>query len=320
MRWFITGGAGFIGSHFVAHILDTYPQDEVICYDALTYAGNLAYIEKYIPDPRFVFVKGDICDQKALDDVLSCASVDAVVNFAAESHVDRSIENAQAFLQTNVAGVGMLLDAVNAYGIPRFHQVSTDEVYGDVAIDEKELRSESHDLRPSSPYAASKAAADLLTLSYARTHRTPVTISRSSNNYGTHQHTEKLIPKVISMAKNHLPVPIYGDGENIRDWLHVKDHCRAIDFIVRFGSVGEIYHVAGGHELSNNALVAKILSIIKDTQNIHAQTIHVPDRAGHDLRYAISCEKIFKTLGFRPVTPFDEGLADTVAWYLANLP
>lgn len=310
----VTGGAGFIGGNFICYWLKNHPQDKVLCFDKLTYAGNLETLEDFKENPNFTFMKGDICDRDETDTLFRKEKPDVVVNFAAESHVDRSIDSPGVFLETNIIGVGVLLDTCRRYGISRFHQVSTDEVYGDLPLDRPELLfSESSPLHTSSPYSASKASADLLTLAYYRTFRVPVTISRCSNNYGPYHFPEKLIPLTIVNAIDGEPIPIYGKGENIRDWLYVEDHCSAIDCILTNGREGEVYNIGGHHERSNLQVVKTILRELGKPESLIS---FVADRQGHDRRYAIDPAKINRELGWRPATEFEDGIRKTVQWYL----
>lgn len=315
MKYLVTGGAGFIGSNFIYHILAEHPEDRVVCLDKLTYAGNLVTLERAFADPRFSFVKGDICDKAAVDKLFAREKFDFAVNFAAESHVDRSISDPQIFLTTNVIGTQVLLDASLNYGVKRFHQISTDEVYGDLPTDSGAAFSEVSPLRASSPYSASKAAADLLVMAYCRTYGANVSISRSSNNYGAYQLPEKLIPLTIQRALAGESIPVYGDGLNVRDWLHVKDHCRAVDLILRRGRAGAIYNVGGGNELANIQIVRRVLSLLGCSESL---ITYVTDRKGHDRRYAVDCSKIRGELGWTPQTDFDAGLEKTVRWYVKN--
>ena len=316
MRHFVTGGAGFIGTNYIRYILEKYPEDEVVCVDKLTYAGNYDNLKIFENESRFKFEKVDICDRKAIYSLFEKYTVDVVVNFAAESHVDRSIENPEIFLITNVIGTEVLLDAVNKYGVKRFHQVSTDEVYGDLPLDRPDLQFEEHwNLKTSSPYSASKASADLLCLAYCRTFGTPVTISRCSNNYGPYQFPEKLIPLMIEKAQRDEQLPVYGDGKNVRDWLYVEDHCSAVDAIVRKGKIGEIYNVGGNNEKANIEIVKIILQVVEKSESI---ITYVKDRPGHDRRYAINSGKIQKELGWKPETDFDTGIRKTIEWYKNN--
>lgn len=314
MKILVTGCAGFIGANFTRFLLENYPDDCVVGVDCLTYAASDEALEELcaLGAERFAFYHADITSEKAIDEIFRREAPDVVVNFAAESHVDRSICDAALFISTNVDGVRVLLDASVRHGVRRFHQVSTDEVYGDLPLDSVEKFTESSPLLPSSPYSASKAAADLLTLAYARTHGLSVSISRSSNNYGRYQHREKLIPTVIFSALSGESVPIYGDGKNERDWLCVIDNCRAIDMIVRHGRAGEIYNVGTGVSVNNLTMARKILSLLGKS---NALIEHVDDRKGHDVKYRIDCAKIQGELGWKPQTEIDEGLSKTVKWY-----
>lgn len=316
MKILVTGGAGFIGSNFVYYELDNYPNDEVICLDKLTYAGNLETLEIAMKNPKFKFVKGDIADRAFVDELFASEKPDVVVNFAAESHVDRSIENPEIFLQTNVIGTSILMDACRKYGNIRYHQVSTDEVYGDLPLDRPDLFfTETTPLHTSSPYSASKASADLLVQAYYRTYKLPVTISRCSNNYGPYHFPEKLIPLMIANALNDKKLPVYGKGENVRDWLYVEDHCSAIDLIIRKGKIGEVYNI-GGHNERTNLDVVK--TIIKELGKSEDLIEFVTDRPGHDRRYAIDPTKIHNELGWLPATKFDDGIKKTIDWYLTH--
>ena len=318
MKWFVTGGAGFIGSNFVFYMLDKYPEDQIICLDKLTYAGNLETLEGVMENPGFTFVKGDIADREAVYALFEKERPDIVVNFAAESHVDRSVVDPGIFLQTNILGTGVLMDACRKYGIQRYHQVSTDEVYGDLPLDRPDLFfTEETPIHTSSPYSASKASADLLVQAYHRTFGLPVSISRCSNNYGPYHFPEKLIPLMIANALNDKPLPVYGTGENVRDWLYVTDHCAAIDLIVRKGRVGEVYNIGGHNERTNLQVVKTILKALDKPESLIR---FVTDRPGHDMRYAIDPSKIHKELGWLPETPFDEGIQKTIRWYLNNKP
>lgn len=318
MKIVVTGGAGFIGGNFVYHMLKKYPEYEIICLDKLTYAGNMETLEKAMSNPKFKFVKADIADRDAVYGLFETEKPDVIVNFAAESHVDRSISDPGIFLQTNIMGTGVLLDACRKYGIKRYHQVSTDEVYGDLPLDRPDLFfTEETPLHTSSPYSASKASADLLVLAYYRTFKVPVTISRCSNNYGPYHFPEKLIPLMIANALNDKPLPVYGKGENVRDWLYVEDHCSAIDLIIHNGRVGEVYNI-GGHNERTNLEVVK--TIIRELGKSESLIHYVTDRPGHDRRYAIDPTKIHDELGWEPTTRFDDGIKQTVAWYLANRP
>lgn len=316
MKIIVTGGAGFIGSNFVYYELDNYPEDEIICLDKLTYAGNLETLEVAMKNPKFKFVKGDIADRKFVYDLFETEKPDIIVNFAAESHVDRSIENPEIFLRTNIIGTSVLMDACRKYGITRYHQVSTDEVYGDLPLDRPDLFfTETTPLHTSSPYSASKASADLLVQAYHRTYKLPVTISRCSNNYGPYHFPEKLIPLMIANALNDKKLPVYGKGENVRDWLYVEDHCSAIDLIIRKGRVGEVYNI-GGHNEKTNLEVVK--TIIKELGKSEDLIEFVTDRPGHDRRYAIDPTKIHNELGWLPATKFNDGIKKTIDWYLTH--
>jgi dTDP-glucose 4,6-dehydratase len=318
MKIVVTGGAGFIGGNFVYHMLNKYPEYEIICLDKLTYAGNMETLEQAMKNPKFTFVKADIADREAVYSLFETEKPDVIVNFAAESHVDRSITDPGIFLQTNIMGTGVLLDACRKYGIKRYHQVSTDEVYGDLPLDRPDLFfTEETPLHTSSPYSASKASADLLVLAYYRTFKVPVTISRCSNNYGPYHFPEKLIPLMIANALNDKSLPVYGKGENVRDWLYVEDHCSAIDLIIHNGRVGEVYNI-GGHNERTNLEVVK--TIIKELGKSESLIHYVTDRPGHDRRYAIDPTKIHDELGWEPTTRFDDGIKLTVEWYLANRP
>ncbi len=316
MKIIVTGGAGFIGSNFIFYLLKNYPRDRVICLDKLTYAGNLSTLAGVMENPNFRFVKGDICDRAAVNRLFEEEKPDVVVNFAAESHVDRSIEDPGIFLQTNILGTATLMDACRKYGIGRYHQVSTDEVYGDLPLDRPDLFfTETTPIHTSSPYSASKASADLLVLAYHRTYGLPVTISRCSNNYGPYHFPEKLIPLMIINALHDKPLPVYGTGENVRDWLYVEDHCRAIDLIVRKGCPGEIYNVGGHNEMRNIDIVKLICQTLGKPESL---ITYVTDRKGHDLRYAIDPSKIHRELGWLPQTRFADGIQKTISWYLEN--
>ena len=316
MKIIITGGAGFIGGNFVHYMLNKYPNDQFICLDLLTYAGNLATIEQVMDKDNFKFIKGDIADRKLVYEIFESENPDIIVNFAAESHVDRSIENPEVFLQTNVIGTSVLLDACRKYGITRYHQVSTDEVYGDLPLDRPDLFfTEETPIHTSSPYSASKASADLLVQAYHRTFDVPITISRCSNNYGPYHYPEKLIPLMIKNALEEKSLPVYGKGENVRDWLYVEDHCVAIDLIIRNGKVGEVYNI-GGHNEKTNLEVVKI--ILKELNKPESLITYVADRLGHDLRYAIDPTKMQQQLNWKPTTTFEEGIKKTIKWYLEN--
>ena len=314
----VTGGAGFIGSNFIFHMLKSHPDYRVICLDALTYAGNLSTLEPVMENGKFRFVKASITDRKAVFDLFEEEKPDIIVNFAAESHVDRSIENPSVFLETNIMGTQVLLDACRKFGIKRFHQVSTDEVYGDLPLDRPDLFfTEETPIHTSSPYSASKAAADLLVQAYHRTFKVPVTISRCSNNYGPYHFPEKLIPLMIANALNDKPLPVYGKGENVRDWLYVEDHCKAIDLIIHKGTVGEVYNIGGHNEMRNIDIVKTIVHELGKSEEL---ITYVTDRAGHDLRYAIDPTKIHNELGWLPETKFQDGIKKTIKWYLDNKP
>ncbi len=309
MRLVVTGGAGFIGSNFIRHVLTTHPEDSVVNLDKLTYAGNLANLADLSVSPRYRFVQGDICDGPVVRDVL--AGADALVNFAAESHVDRSLVEPDAFLRTDVFGVFTLLEAVRELGTPRFLHIGTDEVYGSVM--EGSSR-ETDPVQPRNPYSASKAGGDLLALAYWETHRVPVVITRSSNNFGPYQYPEKVIPLFITNALDDEPLPLYGDGRNVRDWLYVLDNCAAIDLVLRKGREGEIYNVGGGNEVENIALTRHILRLLGKPESLITP---VKDRAGHDRRYSLDSSKV-RALGWAPAHRFDDALADTVSWYRAR--
>ena len=311
----VTGGAGFIGSNFIYYMHRNHPDYRLVCIDALTYAGNLYTLD----DSRkgnFRFVLGDITDRKTVFDLCEEENFDAIVNFAAESHVDRSIENPEVFLKTNILGTQVLLDACNKYGIARYHQVSTDEVYGDLPLDRPDLFfTEDTPIHTSSPYSASKASADLLVMAYHRTFGTPVTISRCSNNYGPYQFPEKLIPLMISKALADEKLPVYGEGLNVRDWLYVDDHCKAIDMILENGRIGEVYNIGGHNEKANIDVVKTILKAVGKDESL---ITYVKDRPGHDMRYAIDPAKIHSELGWTPETLFNDGIQKTIDWYLNN--
>ena len=312
----VTGGAGFIGGNLVYYMLKKYPDYRIICLDKLTYAGNFSTIEPLMANPNFRFVKEDICDIAAVDKLFQEEKPDVVVNFAAESHVDRSIENPGVFLQTNIIGTQVLMDACRKYGIKRYHQVSTDEVYGDLPLDRPDLFfTEETPLHTSSPYSSSKAGADLLVMSYYRTYGLPVTISRCSNNYGPYHFPEKLIPLMIANALADKPLPVYGEGLNVRDWLYVEDHCKAIDLIIHKGKVGEVYNVGGHNEKRNIDIVKLICAELGKPESL---ITYVADRKGHDMRYAIDPSKIHRELGWLPETKFADGIKKTIKWYLEN--
>ena len=314
MNMLVTGGAGFIGSNFIFYMRKRYPELELTCVDKLTYAGNIETLEPITDDPKFRFFKADITDAQAIGEIFLRQKPDVVVNFAAESHVDRSIEHPSVFLETNIIGVQVLLDACRKFGAGRFHQVSTDEVYGDLPLDRPDLLfTEESPLRTSSPYSASKAAADLLCGAYCRTYGLFVTISRCSNNYGPYQFPEKLIPLIITNALGNKPIPVYGAGLNVRDWLYVEDHCAAIDLIVRRGQSGRVYNVGGHGEMRNIDLVTQVLDILGKPRSLIS---YVADRKGPDLRYAIDPTRLKTELGWAPNTALETGLAQTVRWYL----
>ena len=316
MTIIVTGGAGFIGSNFIFHMLEAHPGNRIICLDKLTYAGNLSTLKPVTDNPRFRFVKADICDREAVYQLFEEEHPDIVVNFAAESHVDRSIVNPQIFLETNIIGTSVLMDACRKYGITRFHQVSTDEVYGDLPLDQPDLFfTEETPLHTSSPYSSSKAGADLLALAYHRTYGLPVTISRCSNNYGPYQFPEKLIPLMIINCLKNKPLPVYGKGLNVRDWLYVEDHCKAVDLIIHKGREGEVYNV-GGHNEMHNIDIVKL--VCKELGKSESLITYVTDRKGHDMRYAIDPAKIQNELGWVPETKFADGIKRTVKWYLEH--
>ncbi len=316
MKILITGGAGFIGANFCEYELAHHPEDTYLCVDALTYAGNLASLEKVLSLPNFTFVRGDIADRAFINDLFAREKPDIVANFAAESHVDRSVTDPEVFLRTNIIGTQVLMDACRQYGVGRFHQVSTDEVYGDLPLDRPDLFfTEQTPLHTSSPYSASKASADLLVLAYARTFKLPVSITRCSNNYGPYHFPEKLIPLMITRALADQSLPVYGKGENVRDWLYVEDHCSAIDLVMRKGRAGEVYNVGGHNERANIDVVKAILRELDKPETL---ITFVTDRPGHDMRYAIDPSKINAELGWLPTTRFEDGIRHTVQWYLDN--
>jgi len=316
MTILVTGGAGFIGGNFLHIMTKKHPDDRYVCIDALTYAGNMETLEPILNLPNFRFVHANICDRAAVEKLFEEEHFDVVINFAAESHVDRSIVNPQLFLETNIIGTSILMDACRKYGIRRYHQVSTDEVYGDLPLDRPDLLfTEETPLHTSSPYSSSKASADLLVLAYHRTFGLPVTISRCSNNYGPYQFPEKLIPLMIQKAKNGEKLPVYGDGKNVRDWLHVADHCEAIDLIVRKGRDGEVYNVGGHNERNNLQVVKTILRALGRNEDL---IDYVKDRLGHDRRYAIDPSKIEKELGWKPKYNFESGIRETIQWNIEN--
>ncbi|MDR1465285.1 MAG: dTDP-glucose 4,6-dehydratase [Oscillospiraceae bacterium] len=316
MTLLITGAAGFIGSNFTYYWQEHAPEDRLILLDALTYAGNRGTLDGVLTQPNVQFVHGDITDRALVEDLFAAERFGAVVNFAAESFVDRSITHPDIFLRSNILGVQVLMDACRAHGNVRFHQVSTDEVYGDLPLDRPDLFfTEETPLHTSSPYSASKAAADLLVLAYHRTYGLPVTVSRCSNNYGPYQFPEKMIPLMIAKALADQPLPVYGTGTNIRDWLYVDDHCRAIDRILKDGQPGEVYNVGGHNERDNLTVVRAILRKLGKPECL---ITYVADRAGHDLRYAIDPAKIHRELGWLPETDFDDGIDQTIDWYLSH--
>ena len=316
MTVIVTGGAGFIGSNFIYYMMNNHPEYRIVCVDSLTYAGNPNNLKAIANKPNFRFCRTDITDREAVYRIFEEEKPDIIVNFAAESHVDRSVSDPTVFLTTNVIGTSVLMDACRRYGIKRFHQVSTDEVYGDLPLDRPELFfTENTPLRTSSPYSASKASADLLVMAYHRTYGLPVTISRCSNNYGPYQFPEKLIPLMTVNALENKPLPVYGNGENIRDWLYVEDHCKAIDLIISKGRAGEIYNVGGHNEMKNIDIVKTILSVLGKSDEL---ITYVEDRKGHDLRYAVDPSKIEHELDWKPEKDFSEGIKETVKWYIDN--
>ena len=316
MTVLVTGGAGFIGGNFIHYMLKKYPDYKIICVDCLTYAGNMSTLKEAMENKNFVFYKTDICDRQAIYDIFENEKPDIVINFAAESHVDRSIENPEVFLKTNILGTQVMMDACRKYGNIRYHQVSTDEVYGDLPIDRPDLFfTEETPIHTSSPYSSSKAGADLLVLAYYRTYGLPVTISRCSNNYGPYYFPEKLIPLMIANALADKPLPVYGTGENIRDWLYVEDHCKAIDLIAHKGRIGEVYNVGGHNEMANIDIVKLICQKLGKPESL---ITFVTDRKGHDMRYAIDPTKIHTELGWLPETKFADGIDKTITWYLEN--
>ena len=316
MTVLVTGGAGFIGGNFIHYMLKKYPDYKIICVDCLTYAGNMSTLKEAMENKNFVFYKTDICDRQAIYDIFENEKPDIVINFAAESHVDRSIENPEVFLKTNILGTQVMMDACRKYGNIRYHQVSTDEVYGDLPIDRPDLFfTEETPIHTSSPYSSSKAGADLLVLAYYRTYGLPVTISRCSNNYGPYHFPEKLIPLMIANALADKPLPVYGTGENIRDWLYVEDHCKAIDLIAHKGRIGEVYNVGRHNEMANIDIVKLICQKLGKPESL---ITFVTDRKGHDMRYAIDPTKIHTELGWLPETKFADGIDKTITWYLEN--
>ena len=316
MKILLTGGAGLIGSNYIFYMRKIHPDYDLLCVDKLTYAGNLETLDSVMENPKFFFIKADIADREAVYNIFETHHPDIVVNFAAESHVDRSIEDPSIFLQTNVLGTQVLLDACRKYGVKRYHQVSTDEVYGDLPLDRPDMFfTEQTPLHTSSPYSASKAAADLLCNAYQRTYGLPITISRCSNNYGPYQFPEKLIPLMIANALADKPLPVYGQGLNVRDWLYVEDHCRAIDLILEKGTVGHVYNIGGHNEMRNIDIVKLICKALGKPESL---ITHVTDRKGHDMRYAIDPTFIHKELGWLPQTKFADGIQKTIQWYLDN--
>lgn len=316
MKILVTGAAGFIGSNFVFYMMDKHPDYEITAMDSLTYAGNMETLQPVMGKENFKFIKCDISDRESVFPLFERNKFDIVVNFAAESHVDRSIEDPGVFLKTNILGTQVLMDAAKEYGVVRFHQVGTDEVYGDLPLDRPDLFfTEDMPLTASSPYSASKASADLLVMAYHRTYGLPVSISRCSNNYGPYQFPEKLIPLMIANALDDKQLPVYGTGENVRDWLYVEDHCKAIDMIIHHGKVGEVYNIGGHNEKSNLEVVKTILKHVGKPESL---ITFVGDRKGHDLRYAIDPKKISEELGWLPDTSFNEGIKKTIDWYLEN--
>lgn len=316
MKILVTGGAGFIGGNFVHYMVNKYPDDEIVNLDLLTYAGNLETLKPVEEKKNYRFIKGDIADRSFIMELFEKEKFDIVINFAAESHVDRSISDPSIFVKTNVMGTVVLLDACRTYGVKRFHQVSTDEVYGDLPLDRPDLFfTEETPLHTSSPYSSSKASADLFVMAYYRTYGMPVTISRCSNNYGPYQFPEKLIPLMISRALAEEPLPVYGKGENVRDWLHVLDHCIAIDLIIRNGKEGEVYNIGGHNERTNLQVVKTIIKALNKSEDLIQ---YVTDRPGHDQRYAIDPTKMEKEIGWKPIYTFDTGIQETIEWYLTN--
>ena len=309
----VTGGAGFIGSNFIRYMLEAHPQYTVVNFDKLTYAGNLKNLEDVEDNQHYHFVKGDICDRTLVESTAREYEVDVIINFAAESHVDRSILGPSVFVETNVSGTNVMLEVAKDEGMERFIQVSTDEVYGSLGPNGK--FTEETPLHPNSPYAASKAAADLIALAYHHTFGLPVIITRCSNNYGPYQFPEKLIPLMIANALNNKPLPVYGDGENVRDWLYVGDHCAAVDIVLHKGKLGGVYNIGGNNEWKNIDLVKLLLRILGKPESL---ITFVKDRPGHDRRYAIDASKIQRELGWSPSHTFEKGLTETVDWYLSN--
>jgi dTDP-glucose 4,6-dehydratase len=318
MTILVTGGAGFIGSNFIFYELEKHPEDRIVCVDKLTYAGNLSTLAPVLERPNFRFCKTDICDRKAIYELFEEEKPEIVVNFAAESHVDRSIESPEIFLQTNIIGTSVLMDACRIFGVGRFHQVSTDEVYGDLPLDRPDLFfTEETPIHTSSPYSSSKAAADLLAMAYHRTYGLPVSLSRCSNNYGPYQFPEKLIPLMIANCLSDKPLPVYGKGLNVRDWLYVEDHCKAVDLVMRKGKEGSVYNIGGHNEMRNIDIVRLICAELHKPESL---ITYVTDRKGHDMRYAIDPTKIHRDLGWLPETKFADGIVQTIRWYLENKP
>ncbi len=316
MKFLVTGGAGFIGSNYLHYVTKKYKDDTFVCLDALTYAGNYNNIKDLENCSNYKFVKGNIVDRDFVNRLFEKEKFDVVINFAAESHVDNSIKNPEIFLTTNIIGTEVLMDASIKYGIKRYHQVSTDEVYGDLPLDRKDLLfKETTPIHTSSPYSTSKASADLLVMAYHRTYGLPVTISRCSNNYGPYQFPEKLIPLTIMKALNNEKIPVYGTGENVRDWIHVYDHNVGVDLIVREGKVGEVYNLGGHSERENLTMVKTILKEMGKSEDLIS---FVEDRKGHDLRYAIDSSKVEKDLGWKRTYTFEEGIKETINWYLEH--
>lgn len=318
MTVLVTGGAGFIGSHFIDMHLELHPEDSVVCLDKLTYAGSMDNLASAQKNEHFRFVKGDICDRELLKRLFDDVRPDKVVNFAAESHVDRSIASPQVFLETNYMGTAALLDASLEYKVKRFHQISTDEVYGDLPLETDEKFTEETLLSPHSPYSASKAAADMLALAYYKTYGLNVTVSRCSNNYGERQYPEKLIPLAVKKAVSGERIPIYGDGRNVRDWIYVKDHCKAVEIILENGKAGEIYNIGADNELSNLELIEKVIGMLEKLGVKDVGTEFVPDRKGHDRRYAVSSEKMRRMIGTLPLTDFDTKLPEVIQWFVRS--
>ena len=315
-KFLVTGGAGFIGGNFLHIMVEKYPNDQYVCVDALTYAGNLGTLAPIMKKENFKFVHENICNREGIYKLFEEEKFDYVINFAAETHVDRSVVDPEVFLKTNILGTQVLMDACRKYGIKRYHQVSTDEVYGDLPLDRKDLFfKEETPIHASSPYSASKASADLLVLAYNRTYKLPVTISRCSNNYGPYHFPEKLIPLMIQKALRDESLPVYGNGENVRDWLYVGDHCTAIDLVVRNGRDGEVYNIGGHNERTNLEVVKTILKALNKPESLIS---FVKDRPGHDLRYAIDPTKMETELGWKPVHNFDTGIVETIKWNLEN--